>query len=88
MKTKQESIQVWLEATDAAIEALRSWRAYLQLWQQSEEQVDHDFFNSIINDMDRRANLFLWMDASEAGLDDLTEVLTGWDWGGDDQETE
>ena len=75
MTTKQESIQVWLDATDAALNALHTWRAYLQVWQQYEAPIQDDFFMAVVQDM-AQAGLLEWLDGSEAGLDNLREVLT------------
>ena len=76
MNAKQESIQVWLDATDAALNALHTWRAYLQVWQQYEAPIQDDFFMAVVQDM-AQAGLLEWLDGSEAGLDNLREVLTG-----------
>lgn len=75
MTAKQESIQAWLKATDQALEALHGWRAYLQVWQQYEAPIQDDFFMAVVQDM-AQAGLLEWMDGSEAGLDNLREVLT------------
>ena len=71
----RESIQAWLEATDQALNALHSWRAYLQVWQQYQAPIQDDFFMAIVQDM-AQAGLLEWMDGSEAGLDNLRTVLT------------
>lgn len=72
---KQESIRDWLKATDAAISALHSWRAYLQVWQQYQAPIEDDFFMAVVQDM-AQAGLLEWMDGSEAGLDGLRAALT------------
>lgn len=75
MNTKHETIQAWLKATDQAMEALRSWRAYLQVWQQYQAPIQDDFFMAVVQDM-AQAGLLEWLDGSEAGLDNLRTVLT------------
>jgi hypothetical protein len=76
---RQEVLQEWIRTTDESIEALLTWRAYLQVWLTRSDispAPDDTFFMSLIGDIDQ-AGLLDWLDGNPAGLDTLREVVTG-----------
>lgn len=78
-KTSEQRAQVindWVAASEQAIEALFNWKAYLHAWQQHPASVPDDAFMSVVRDM-AEAGLSEWLDASQADIDALRNVVTG-----------
>ncbi len=73
---KTKKINDWIEASEQAIEALFTFKAYLYAWQKQPASLPDDAFMSVIQDM-TEAGLFEWCNASQADIDALRSVVTG-----------
>lgn len=75
---KTKVINDWIEASEQAIEALFTFKAYLFAWQKHPQtgNLPDDAFMSVIQDL-TEAGLFEWFNASQADIDALRKVVTG-----------
>jgi hypothetical protein len=80
--TDQRVVDNWIEATDAAIDALEEWRRKLRQWRQT--GCDRGVFHAALFDL-RGAGLEDWADRNEADPDMLAYAVTCLGSGSDEE---